>query len=89
MKCPECGNPTKTLETRKNQFYIRRRRDCVICGHRLTTYETAQSAESIHFLKELEELVQNAQSGKESLTDITNSFVRYIRSRRKLEGDKG
>jgi transcriptional repressor NrdR len=42
MKCPECGNiEDKVIETRESRdnHYIRRRRECLRCGKRFTTYE--------------------------------------------------
>ena len=41
MNCPICGNDTKVVETREhdNGSSIRRRRECVNCGKRFTTYE--------------------------------------------------
>lgn len=42
MKCPECDNfEDKVIETResKERNYIRRRRECLKCGKRFTTYE--------------------------------------------------
>ena len=42
MICPECGNlKDKVIETResKDGRYIRRRRECLKCGRRFTTYE--------------------------------------------------
>ncbi len=42
MKCPECENfEDKVVETRESKEgnYIRRRRECLRCGKRFTTYE--------------------------------------------------
>lgn len=42
MKCPECSHfEDKVVETResKEKNYIRRRRECLKCGKRFTTYE--------------------------------------------------
>lgn len=42
MKCPECGNfEDKVVETRESKEgnYIRRRRECLSCEKRFTTYE--------------------------------------------------
>ncbi|MGB9857716.1 MAG: transcriptional regulator NrdR [Dictyoglomaceae bacterium] len=42
MKCPFCGNPeTNVLDTREieEQTVVRRRRVCLKCGGRFTTYE--------------------------------------------------
>ncbi|MDI6686677.1 MAG: transcriptional regulator NrdR [Desulfobacterales bacterium] len=42
MKCPFCGEiESKVIDSRlgKNGDAIRRRRECIICGRRFTTYE--------------------------------------------------
>lgn len=40
MKCPQCQNPdSKVIETRSAGVGIRRRRQCLGCGLRFTTYE--------------------------------------------------
>ncbi|MCR5414230.1 MAG: transcriptional regulator NrdR [Kiritimatiellae bacterium] len=42
MKCPKCGNDDdKVLDSRaaRDGAAIRRRRECLICGARFTTYE--------------------------------------------------
>ena len=42
MKCPKCGaDDDKVLDSRsaRDGAAIRRRRECVACGHRFTTYE--------------------------------------------------
>lgn len=42
MHCPHCGNTTdKVLESRQNASgtTIRRRRECLSCGYRFTSYE--------------------------------------------------
>lgn len=50
MKCPECSNiEDKVVETRESRDndYIRRRRECLKCGKRFTTYE---KFETIHLM---------------------------------------
>lgn len=45
MKCPDCENlEDKVIETResKERNYIRRRRECLQCGRRFTTYEKVE-----------------------------------------------
>ena len=47
MKCPVCGSPKdKVIDSRasKNGEAIRRRRECLECHHRYTTYEYIESA---------------------------------------------
>ncbi len=41
MRCPYCNNPkTRAVDTRESgEYAIRRRRECVKCGKRFTTYE--------------------------------------------------
>ena len=46
MKCPDCNNiEDKVVETResKDGAYIRRRRECLGCGRRFTTYEKLEN----------------------------------------------
>ena len=46
MKCPFCGHPeSKVIESRPadENASIRRRRECLACGKRFTTYETVES----------------------------------------------
>lgn len=48
MKCPYCGNnQTEVVETRDNEELetIRRRRACVKCGKRFTTYERIENVD--------------------------------------------
>ena len=47
MKCPYCGSEEfKTLETRDSlENTTRRRKECVSCGKRFTTYEYVESVE--------------------------------------------
>ena len=47
MKCPYCGSEEfRTLETRDSpENTIRRRKECVSCGKRFTTYEYIETVE--------------------------------------------
>ncbi len=45
MRCPKCGTPEdKVIDSReaKDGASIRRRRECLTCGHRFTTYEQVE-----------------------------------------------
>lgn len=45
MKCPFCGHPeSKVIDSRPadENASIRRRRECLACGNRFTTYETVE-----------------------------------------------
>src|SRR5689334_13742961 len=45
MKCPYCGHPdTKVTDSREADDGIRRRRECLDCGRRFTTYERVHAA---------------------------------------------
>lgn len=41
MRCPQCNSDSKVLDTRTNEegTATRRRRECINCGKRFTTYE--------------------------------------------------
>ena len=46
MKCPYCGfGESKVIDSRPadENSSIRRRRECLSCGNRFTTYETVES----------------------------------------------
>ncbi len=46
MKCPYCGSEAKTLETRDSpENTTRRRKECISCGKRFTTYEYVETIE--------------------------------------------
>ncbi len=48
MKCPKCGSlDDKVIDSRilKEGTAIRRRRECLSCGHRFTTYENIETEE--------------------------------------------
>ena len=48
MKCPFCDYPdTKVLESRESGDSIRRRRECLKCGKRFTTYERIETSNII------------------------------------------
>lgn len=48
MRCPYCSNETKVVDTREsNEDTIRRRRECLKCKKRFTTYERIETIELI------------------------------------------
>lgn len=47
MKCPKCGSSELKVNEKRDldaDTSIRRRRECVKCGHRFTTYERIEAA---------------------------------------------
>ncbi|MCJ7831494.1 MAG: transcriptional repressor NrdR, partial [Dehalococcoidia bacterium] len=43
MRCPYCGfEDSKVIDSRDAEDGVRRRRECISCGERFTTYERAQ-----------------------------------------------
>ena len=44
MKCPECGfDESKVIDSRPTDGKIRRRRECLSCKYRFTTYEVVEN----------------------------------------------
>jgi len=43
MMCPFCKKDTKVLESRQSDNSLRRRRECLKCSRRFTTYERVES----------------------------------------------
>ena len=53
MKCPYCENKdSKVVESRESSDSVRRRRECIRCGLRFTTYETV-SRKTIMIVKKI------------------------------------
>jgi transcriptional repressor NrdR len=51
MKCPSCGEPeSKVIDSRSLGDEIRRRRECIVCQSRFTTYERLQNR-SLYVIK--------------------------------------
>lgn len=45
MRCPYCSkDQNKVIDTRESNETIRRRRECLVCGRRFTTYERIAQA---------------------------------------------
>ena len=59
MNCPKCGSGTKVIETRTaDENQIRRRRQCLFCGSRFTTYEITQIQKAVY-----ENMIRNIAKG--------------------------
>lgn len=44
MKCPECGfEDSKVIDSRPSDNRVRRRRECLSCNNRFTTYEMVEN----------------------------------------------
>jgi transcriptional repressor NrdR len=54
MKCPHCGHDdSKVTDSRSVDESVRRRRQCLECGFRFTTYERIQTANLVIIKKDL------------------------------------
>ena len=63
MKCPFCGSDElRTLETRDSTNNMnRRRKECLVCGKRMTTYE---------YIEEIEDLLSEISKGSNGDQEI-------------------
>ncbi len=51
MKCPYCGHPdSKVIDSREADESVRRRRECLACSSRFTTYERIE-AQALYIIK--------------------------------------
>ena len=71
--CPECGGQARVVDSRASSYGVRRRRECVACGARFTTYERSDwplvSAEQIN--RVLLQLREAGQALEELLSEVT------------------
>ena len=88
MKCPVCGNiESKVLDSRPNSDYsnIRRRRECLSCGKRFTTFETIdivtfsvikknKSREQFDKRKMLDGMIKACEKRPVSVSDIEHAI---------------
>jgi transcriptional repressor NrdR len=52
MRCPFCGqDKDKVVDSRASGSAIRRRRECIACGRRYTTYERAEGEARLRVIK--------------------------------------
>ena len=53
MRCPQCGGPTDVRDSRVStaQDSVRRRRGCLDCEYRFTTYELSQEQLTLNVSK--------------------------------------
>jgi len=65
MKCPLCGKMTKVIDSRNGPYNTtRRRRECLNCGNRFTSFEFAASAErALSIFASFKKRVKSLNSG--------------------------
>ena len=56
MNCPNCGSLTCVLDSRRINDATRRRRECIKCKHKFTTYEVNENRYSV--IKKMIEVVK-------------------------------
>lgn len=62
VECPECGGRTQVVDSRKRTDAVYRRRDCVKCGHRITTLEQGLISSLQDKMKTWEQVAQLAEA---------------------------
>lgn len=72
MHCPKCKGKTKVTDSRDMQIMngTRRRRKCLGCDYRFTTYEEYEISKDIEELKSLREKLRRALLQVAILEDI-------------------
>jgi transcriptional regulator NrdR family protein len=59
--CPICQTPTKVVDARtRDDGFIRRRRACPSCGHRVTTIEI-QHSDDPRFMEQLHWIMEGGE----------------------------
>ena len=95
MRCPFCGNTDTSVKDSRNtddQSSIRRRRVCVACGSRFTTFERVhlrdlyvikRSGDRVPFnrdklLLSIKTACQNRNMDEEAIDRLVNSLIRQL-----------
>jgi transcriptional repressor NrdR len=102
MKCPSCGyGEDKVIDSRstKEGMVTRRRRECLQCGHRYTTYEYIEPAQIVVVKKDgrrqefdrrriLEGIIKACEKRaipRERIEEVTDAIVTEIQSEFRTE----
>ncbi len=88
MECPYCGSDSRVLDSRGGKDTVRRRRECLSCTRRFTTYERLAASE-IRVVKrdgrsepfsrdKLLELVTRLARGRKQTDETLHGLVRGL-----------
>ena len=84
MKCPFCGyTESKVIDSRPAEegATIRRRRECLACQKRFTTYETVESLPMLESIADdIEQELQSALEREISTVDIGEMVMERLKS---------
>jgi len=89
MKCIICGkNKTNTVDSRKKENYVHRRRECPRCGTRFSTseYTNKHIIELQKSYRDLEEELEGLQAWKELVEKRTHGYSLCEIPDRSLQG---
>ena len=100
MECPYCSNKTsKVTDKRKSPFGIRRRRECLKCKKRFTTYERIERSDLCVIKKDksrekfdrenlekgIDKAFENRPISKEKIEKMINEIEEQLRRKGKKE----
>ena len=100
MECPYCSNKgTRVTNKRESPHGVRRRRECLKCGKRFTTYERIEEGDIFVMKKDgrrekfdirkfsngIERAFEKRPVGKEKIDKMINEIEEQIRKRGKRE----
>ena len=82
LKCPKCNSgDTVVVDPRDHGDYIRRRRECFICGFRQTTFERAEPKRGL-----LEENAKRVAEYRKHYPKDTRSDEKILKALIKVDG---
>lgn len=99
MKCPFCSSKTKVTNKRESPNGIRRRRECLKCHKRFTTYEKVENSDFYVIKKDssrekfsreklekgIEKAFEKRPVQKEKITEVVDEIEEEIRKKGKKE----
>ncbi len=99
MKCPYCSSKTKVTNKRESPQGIRRRRECLKCKKRFTTYEKIENSDFYVIKKDgrrekfsreklekgIEKAFEKRPVQKEKITNVVDEIEEEIKKKGKKE----
>ena len=85
MNCPRCGGGTYVVDSRTKEFGVYRRRECRVCGNRISTTET----DSESFRRLMEKTIADLKGQfDEAIDNVNKQFCNSLNIKERIQNDE-
>jgi transcriptional regulator NrdR family protein len=84
MNCPKCGSGTYVVDSRTKEFGVYRRRECRVCGNRISTTET----DSESFRRLMEKTIADLKGQfDEAIDNVNKQFCNSLNIKERIQNE--